>query len=157
MTNVSVWIGFILSVVGFLGLLNFFSSCSTSSCHQLSGKDEPDIHCRDSVGNTPLHCAAYRGQKQCIIKLLKSGADPSIKNRNGILFTQYLTAVMSTVKVCDFFFKPHVYFWMQKFKRTNDNLCMADCVVGQTALDLACSEELRLILAAYQDKVGTDK
>lgn len=34
---------------------------------------------------------------------------------------------------------------------------MADCVVGQTALDLACSEELRLILTAYQDKVGTDK
>uniref|UniRef100_A0A3Q0SBX1 Oxysterol-binding protein n=1 Tax=Amphilophus citrinellus TaxID=61819 RepID=A0A3Q0SBX1_AMPCI len=42
----------------------------------------PDIHCKDSVGNTPLHCAAYRGQKQCVIKLLKCGADPSIKNNN---------------------------------------------------------------------------
>uniref|UniRef100_A0A7N6AFY1 Oxysterol-binding protein n=1 Tax=Anabas testudineus TaxID=64144 RepID=A0A7N6AFY1_ANATE len=42
----------------------------------LSAKEAPDIHCRDSVGNTPLHCAAYRGQKQCIIKLLKSGASP---------------------------------------------------------------------------------
>lgn len=31
------------------------------------------------------------------------------------------------------------------------------CVVGQTALDLASSEELRLILAAYQDKVGAEK
>uniref|UniRef100_A0A3Q3S9L2 Oxysterol-binding protein n=1 Tax=Mastacembelus armatus TaxID=205130 RepID=A0A3Q3S9L2_9TELE len=50
----------------------------------LSGKEAPDIHCRDSVGNTPLHCAAYRGQKQCIIKLLKCGASPSIKNNNGI-------------------------------------------------------------------------
>ncbi|KAL7387496.1 hypothetical protein ABVT39_024256 [Epinephelus coioides] len=71
----------------------------------LSRKEAPDIHCRDSVGNTPLHCAAYRGQKQCIIKLLKSGANPSAKNNND-----------------------------------------------QTALDLVRSDELRLILAAYQDK-----
>ncbi|XP_059200211.1 oxysterol-binding protein-related protein 1-like isoform X2 [Centropristis striata] len=71
----------------------------------LSGKEAPDIHCRDLVGNTPLHCAAYRGQKQCIIKLLKSGASPSTKNNND-----------------------------------------------QTALDLVRSDELRLILAAYQDK-----
>nr|XP_020451509.1 oxysterol-binding protein-related protein 1-like isoform X2 [Monopterus albus] len=48
----------------------------------LSGKETPYIHCRDSVGNTPLHCAAYRGHKQCIIKLLKCGANPSIKNSN---------------------------------------------------------------------------
>ncbi|XP_041660255.1 oxysterol-binding protein-related protein 1-like isoform X2 [Cheilinus undulatus] len=48
----------------------------------LSGQEAPDIHCKDLVGNTPLHCAAYRGQKQCIIKLLKSGACPSIKNNN---------------------------------------------------------------------------
>uniref|UniRef100_A0AAQ5YI44 Oxysterol-binding protein n=1 Tax=Amphiprion ocellaris TaxID=80972 RepID=A0AAQ5YI44_AMPOC len=52
----------------------------------LSAKETPDICCRDSVGNTPLHCAAYRGQKQCIIKLLKSGADPGIRNNNGTLF-----------------------------------------------------------------------
>ncbi|KAK1879634.1 Oxysterol-binding protein-related protein 1 [Dissostichus eleginoides] len=71
----------------------------------LSREEPPDIHCRDSVGNTPLHCAAYRGQKQCIIKLLNSGASPSIKN-------------------------------------THD----------QTALDLTRSDELRLILAAYQLK-----
>lgn len=51
---------------------------------QLNEKEAPDIHCRDSVGNTPLHCAAYRGHKQCIIKLLKSGANPCIKNHNGI-------------------------------------------------------------------------
>ncbi|XP_055084380.1 oxysterol-binding protein-related protein 1-like isoform X3 [Periophthalmus magnuspinnatus] len=48
----------------------------------LTGKNPPNIHCRDSVGNTPLHCAAYRGQKQCIIKLLKSGAKPTIRNSN---------------------------------------------------------------------------
>ncbi|XP_039999895.1 oxysterol-binding protein-related protein 1-like isoform X2 [Xiphias gladius] len=51
-------------------------------CWKLSGKEAPNIHCRDSVGNTPLHCAAYRGQKQCILKLLKSGACPNIKNNN---------------------------------------------------------------------------
>uniref|UniRef100_A0A3P9J8F2 Uncharacterized protein n=1 Tax=Oryzias latipes TaxID=8090 RepID=A0A3P9J8F2_ORYLA len=50
----------------------------------LSDKGPPDIHCRDSVGNTPLHCAAYRGQKQCILKLLKCGASPNVKNSNGI-------------------------------------------------------------------------
>ncbi|XP_008290365.1 oxysterol-binding protein-related protein 1-like [Stegastes partitus] len=71
----------------------------------LSGKDAPDIHCRDSVGNTPLHCAAYRGQKQCIIKLLKSGANPGIRNNTD-----------------------------------------------QTALDLVRTDELKQILAAYQDK-----
>uniref|UniRef100_A0A3P9M5M2 Oxysterol-binding protein n=1 Tax=Oryzias latipes TaxID=8090 RepID=A0A3P9M5M2_ORYLA len=71
----------------------------------LSDKDPPDIHCRDSVGNTPLHCAAYRGQKQCILKLLKCGARPNVKNSNG-----------------------------------------------QTALDLVCTDELKHIVGAYQDK-----
>ncbi|XP_040910704.1 oxysterol-binding protein-related protein 1-like isoform X2 [Toxotes jaculatrix] len=71
----------------------------------LSGKEAPNIHCRDAVGNTPLHCATYRGHKQCIIKLLKSGADPSIKNNNE-----------------------------------------------QTALDLVRSDELKHIVAAYEDK-----
>uniref|UniRef100_A0AAQ4R8E0 Oxysterol-binding protein n=1 Tax=Gasterosteus aculeatus aculeatus TaxID=481459 RepID=A0AAQ4R8E0_GASAC len=56
----------------------------------LSGTEPPDIHCRDSVGNTPLHCAAYRGQKQCIIKLLKSGASPTTKNSNGVSTQSYI-------------------------------------------------------------------
>ncbi|KAM7400589.1 hypothetical protein PAMA_005001 [Pampus argenteus] len=75
----------------------------------LSGQEAPDINCRDSAGNTPLHCAAYRGQKQCIIKLLKSGASLSIKNNNG-----------------------------------------------QTALDLVRTDELKQILAVYQDKRWLD-
>uniref|UniRef100_A0A3B4G5P8 Oxysterol-binding protein n=1 Tax=Pundamilia nyererei TaxID=303518 RepID=A0A3B4G5P8_9CICH len=62
----------------------------------LNGKDAPDIHCRDSVGNTPLHCAAYRGQKQCVIKLLKCGANPSIKNNNGISLILLFNAVHKT-------------------------------------------------------------
>ncbi|XP_053178807.1 oxysterol-binding protein-related protein 1 isoform X2 [Scomber japonicus] len=49
----------------------------------LSRKKPPDINCTDLLGNTPLHCAAYRGQKQCALKLLKSGASPNMKNKNG--------------------------------------------------------------------------
>uniref|UniRef100_A0A3B5AJ91 Oxysterol-binding protein n=1 Tax=Stegastes partitus TaxID=144197 RepID=A0A3B5AJ91_9TELE len=49
----------------------------------LSRKKPPDIDCTDLLGNTPLHCAAYRGQRQCALKLLKSGANPSVKNKNG--------------------------------------------------------------------------
>ncbi|XP_038159723.1 oxysterol-binding protein-related protein 1 isoform X1 [Cyprinodon tularosa] len=49
----------------------------------LSAEEAPDVHCKDSLGNTPLHCAAYRGQKHCIIKLLKFGASPNIRNSNN--------------------------------------------------------------------------
>ncbi|XP_029905484.1 oxysterol-binding protein-related protein 1 isoform X2 [Myripristis murdjan] len=48
----------------------------------LNRKKPPDINCTDLLGNTPLHCAAYRGQRQCALKLLKSGASPLIKNKN---------------------------------------------------------------------------
>ncbi|XP_055739446.1 oxysterol-binding protein-related protein 1-like [Salvelinus fontinalis] len=48
----------------------------------LSKKRPPDIDCRDLQGNTPLHCAAYRGQKQCVGKLLKCGASSSMKNKS---------------------------------------------------------------------------
>ncbi|CAB1317431.1 unnamed protein product [Coregonus sp. 'balchen'] len=48
----------------------------------LSRKRPPDIDCRDLQGNTPLHCAAYRGQKQCVGKLLKCGASSSMKNKS---------------------------------------------------------------------------
>ncbi|XP_053098942.1 oxysterol-binding protein-related protein 1 isoform X3 [Hemicordylus capensis] len=43
----------------------------------------PDINCADQMGNTPLHCAAYRAHRHCALKLLKCGADPKIKNKNG--------------------------------------------------------------------------
>uniref|UniRef100_A0A8C0B0X1 Oxysterol-binding protein n=1 Tax=Buteo japonicus TaxID=224669 RepID=A0A8C0B0X1_9AVES len=43
----------------------------------------PDINCTDQMGNTPLHCAAYRAHKHCALKLLKNGADPKIRNKNG--------------------------------------------------------------------------
>ncbi|KAJ8012109.1 hypothetical protein DPEC_G00065260 [Dallia pectoralis] len=53
-----------------------------SVSHLLSKKRPPDIHCRDPQGNTPLHCAAYRGQKRCVTKLLKCGASVSVKNKS---------------------------------------------------------------------------
>ncbi|XP_072008157.1 oxysterol-binding protein-related protein 1 isoform X2 [Engystomops pustulosus] len=43
----------------------------------------PDINCIDQMGNTPLHCATYRGMKQCVSRLLKSGADVNVKNKNN--------------------------------------------------------------------------
>ncbi|XP_063779678.1 oxysterol-binding protein-related protein 1 isoform X1 [Pseudophryne corroboree] len=43
----------------------------------------PNINCTDQMGNTPLHCAAYRGMKQCALKLLKSGADAKIRNKSS--------------------------------------------------------------------------
>nr|XP_057929022.1 oxysterol-binding protein-related protein 1 isoform X3 [Doryrhamphus excisus] len=49
----------------------------------LNKKKAPDIQCTDLLGNTPLHCAAYRGQKQCAAKLLRGGACPSVQNKNG--------------------------------------------------------------------------
>ncbi|KAJ3594788.1 hypothetical protein NHX12_004094, partial [Muraenolepis orangiensis] len=67
----------------------------------LSLKEVPDVHCRDLLGNTPLHCAAYRGQEHCVVKLLKHGASHSLMNKHG-----------------------------------------------QTAFDLACTDELRQILSA---------
>ncbi|KAJ7992937.1 hypothetical protein DPEC_G00267250 [Dallia pectoralis] len=50
---------------------------------QLLNRKKPlDINCCDLLGNTPLHCAAYRGNKLCAIKLLKNGARNDIKNKN---------------------------------------------------------------------------
>uniref|UniRef100_A0A3Q2SNG3 Oxysterol-binding protein n=1 Tax=Fundulus heteroclitus TaxID=8078 RepID=A0A3Q2SNG3_FUNHE len=49
----------------------------------LSRKKPPDINCTDLLGNSPLHCAAYRGQRLCALKLLRSGANPNLTNKNG--------------------------------------------------------------------------
>uniref|UniRef100_A0AAX7TEF1 Oxysterol-binding protein n=1 Tax=Astatotilapia calliptera TaxID=8154 RepID=A0AAX7TEF1_ASTCA len=51
----------------------------------LCRKKPPDINCTDLLGNTPLHCAAYRGQRQCALKLLKGGANPNFQNKNGMI------------------------------------------------------------------------
>ncbi|KAI5172147.1 Adrenocorticotropic Hormone Receptor [Manis pentadactyla] len=51
-------------------------------CFKLNRPKSPDINWSDQLGNTLLHCAAYRAHKQCALKLLKSGADPNLKNKN---------------------------------------------------------------------------
>ncbi|XP_062251359.1 oxysterol-binding protein-related protein 1 isoform X2 [Platichthys flesus] len=55
----------------------------TTLTQLLSRKKPPDINCTDLLGNTPLHCAAYRGQRQCALKLLKNGAGPTTRNKKG--------------------------------------------------------------------------
>uniref|UniRef100_A0A8D3DEL4 Oxysterol-binding protein n=1 Tax=Scophthalmus maximus TaxID=52904 RepID=A0A8D3DEL4_SCOMX len=53
----------------------------------LSRKKPPDINCSDLLGNTPLHCAAYRGQRQCALKLLKNGGTTRlVKKYEGLLW-----------------------------------------------------------------------
>uniref|UniRef100_A0A3B3TC93 Oxysterol-binding protein n=1 Tax=Paramormyrops kingsleyae TaxID=1676925 RepID=A0A3B3TC93_9TELE len=47
----------------------------------LNRKKPPNINCTDLLGNTALHCAAYRGQKHCALKLLKSGASTAARNK----------------------------------------------------------------------------
>lgn len=44
-----------------------------------------NINCVDSSGNTALHCAAYRGQYEVVIFLLKNLIDTTIKNNRGQL------------------------------------------------------------------------
>ncbi|XP_043921287.1 oxysterol-binding protein-related protein 1 [Protopterus annectens] len=56
---------------------------TTKVAELLSRPKPPDINCVDQLGNTPLHCAAYRSQKQCALKLLKYGANENIKNKNN--------------------------------------------------------------------------
>lgn len=43
----------------------------------------PNLNCQDMMGNTPLHCAAYRGHKVIAVTLLQHGADTTIRNSNG--------------------------------------------------------------------------
>ncbi|CAG2167979.1 unnamed protein product [Oppiella nova] len=44
-----------------------------------------NVNCQDVSGNTALHCAAYRGQKEVAVFLLKQGIDVTIKNNRGQL------------------------------------------------------------------------
>ncbi|XP_076847732.1 oxysterol-binding protein-related protein 1 isoform X2 [Brachyhypopomus gauderio] len=49
----------------------------------LNRKNPPSINCVDLLGNTPVHCAAYRGQRQSAVQLLHNGANPNIRNKNN--------------------------------------------------------------------------
>lgn len=58
---------------GFMGerLSSAYNSHCISSIVSSTGRITPDVNCSDQLGNTPLHCAAYRAHKQCALKLLK--------------------------------------------------------------------------------------
>uniref|UniRef100_A0A8C1AKR4 Oxysterol-binding protein n=1 Tax=Cyprinus carpio carpio TaxID=630221 RepID=A0A8C1AKR4_CYPCA len=50
----------------------------------------PNINCTDLLGNTPLHCAAYRGQKQCAVKLLQHKQSTLLRFSPGQYFLNSL-------------------------------------------------------------------
>eukprot|EP00794_Sanderia_malayensis_P011998 gene11998-13236_t len=50
----------------------------------LSSTTPPSMNCQDLMGNTPLHCAAYRGHKEVAVLLLQNGIDSTIKNNRGL-------------------------------------------------------------------------
>lgn len=43
----------------------------------------------DRMGDTPLHVAAQVHKPQCVLALLKAGADPSLRNQRGNTFQTY--------------------------------------------------------------------
>lgn len=44
----------------------------------------------DEVGNTPLHAAGLMGISRLALMLLESGADPAVRNAQGVTFDEYL-------------------------------------------------------------------
>ncbi|XP_048488889.1 oxysterol-binding protein-related protein 1 [Plutella xylostella] len=51
----------------------------------LSGPYPPNINCVDAVGNSSLHCAAYRGHARVAVLLLQNGVDTTVRNNSGQL------------------------------------------------------------------------
>ncbi|MPC34134.1 Oxysterol-binding protein-related protein 1 [Portunus trituberculatus] len=50
---------------------------------QLREPGAPNVNCVDALGNTSLHCAAYRGHIDVAVALLQNGCDPSIRNHSN--------------------------------------------------------------------------
>uniref|UniRef100_A0A9J7Z1V1 Oxysterol-binding protein n=1 Tax=Cyprinus carpio carpio TaxID=630221 RepID=A0A9J7Z1V1_CYPCA len=68
----------------------------------LNMKKPPNISCTDLLGNTPLHCAAYRGQKQCAVKLMQHKANPNIKNKIGSELHLIVASFFKTFNTVEF-------------------------------------------------------
>ncbi|XP_022083401.1 oxysterol-binding protein-related protein 1-like [Acanthaster planci] len=49
----------------------------------LFGPRPPNINCIDVTGNTPLHCASYRDQRDVAMLLLQHGANARLPNKKG--------------------------------------------------------------------------
>lgn len=48
-----------------------------------------DLNRADRMGDTPLHVAAQVHKPQCVLELLKAGADASLRNKGGKTFQTY--------------------------------------------------------------------
>jgi ankyrin repeat protein len=57
-------------------------SGNTEAIRNLLSNDADLINARDTDGSTPLHCAAWKGQREVIELLLKAGADVNAHNSN---------------------------------------------------------------------------
>lgn len=65
-------------------LLNAAREGDTQLIDELLKSDHPpNINSVDSLGNSALHCAAYRGRKEAAVLLLENGINASIKNARG--------------------------------------------------------------------------
>ncbi|XP_026319387.1 oxysterol-binding protein-related protein 1-like [Hyposmocoma kahamanoa] len=51
----------------------------------LSSPNPPNINCVDALGNSCLHCVAYRGHARVAVLLLQNGIDTTLRNNNGQL------------------------------------------------------------------------
>ncbi|EEQ03544.1 Phospholipase A accessory protein [Yersinia rohdei ATCC 43380] len=51
-----------------------------------------DLNLADSMGDTPLHLAAKAKAPDLVLRLLKAGADPELRNKQGATFRQYLAS-----------------------------------------------------------------
>jgi len=50
----------------------------------MTSSTPPNINCQNLLGNSALHCAAYRGHKEIAVLLLQNGIDSTIKNNRGL-------------------------------------------------------------------------
>ncbi len=53
-----------------------------AALRNLLGADPSHVQARDKDGSTPLHWAAWRGQAETTLLLLKAGADVNARNQN---------------------------------------------------------------------------
>ncbi|XP_067108613.1 transient receptor potential cation channel subfamily A member 1-like [Osmerus mordax] len=85
-----------------------------------------ELNCRDNEGNTPLHWAVQRNQKESLLCLLEKGADPNLLNR-GLMSPLHL-AINQTYNTLVHLLLSH--------SGTDANL---EGDLGNTPLMLACS------------------
>lgn len=58
-----------------------------------------DLNIQDRHGNTALHIACCSHQDECIQLLIKAGADPSIKNNEGMSLLHRINLTPNTMKI----------------------------------------------------------